>query len=147
MITHIRHTGLVVANLDLALHLWCDILGFRVAKRMEESGPHLDAMMGLDGVNVTTVKLGAPDGNLIELLHFHSHPDHPAWTGTPHSTGFTHVALTVTDLDDLCAKLATVGATFSAHPQYSPDGAVKLTYCRGPDGVLLELVEVLDDGE
>ena len=144
MITHIRHTGLVVANLDLALYLWRDILGFCVTKRMEESGPHIDAMMGLEGVRVTTVKLSAPDGNRIELLHFHSHPDRPAWTGTPHSTGFTHVALTVTDLDALCAKLSTVGSTFSAPPQYSPDGAVRVTYCRGPEGILLELVEILE---
>lgn len=146
MITHIRHTGLVVADLDRALFLWCEILGFNVAKRMEESGSHIDAMMGLDGVHVTTVKLSAPDGNLIELLHFRSHPDRPAWTGTPHSTGFTHIALTVTDIDETCAKLRSAGATFSAPPQYSPDGAVKVTYCRAPEGILLELVEVLDNG-
>ncbi len=81
MITHIRHTGLVVADLDKALHFWCDLLGFKVAKQMEESGPHLDAMMGLKDVRVTTAKLAAPDGNLIELLHFHSHPDQPELRG------------------------------------------------------------------
>ena len=143
MITQIRHTGLVVADLDLALRLWCDVLGFQVARRMEESGPHIDAMMGLENVSVTTVKLAAPDGNLVELLHFLSHPDKPTWTGTPHSTGFTHIALTVTDLDELREKLSEFGATFSAPPQYSPDGAVKVTYCRCSDGVLLELVEML----
>lgn len=146
MITNIRHTGLVVADLDSALQLWCDIFGFRVARRMEESGPHIDAMMGLEGVNVTTVKLSAPDGNLLELLHFHSHPDRSSWTGTPYSTGFTHIALTVADLDAMCTKLSAVGATFSAPPQYSPDGAVKVTYCRLPGGVLVELVEVLEHG-
>ncbi len=143
MITHIRHTGLVVADLDKALHFWCDLLGFKVAKQMEESGPHLDAMMGLKDVRVTTAKLAAPDGNLIELLHFHSHPDQPAWTGTPYSTGFTHIALTVDDLEAVCKKLAGAGVTFSAPPQHSPDGYAKVTYGRGPEGVLLELVEVL----
>jgi len=143
MITQIRHTGLVVANLEIALDFWCDLLGFRVSKRMDESGPHIDAMMGLEGVRVTTVKLAAPDGNLIELLHFHSHPDQAVWTGTPYSTGFTHVALTVDDLDAVCRKLADAGVTFKAPPQRSPDGYAKATYCRGPEGVLLELVEVL----
>lgn len=143
MIKAIRHTGLVVADLELALHFWCDVLGFTVAKKMEESGPHIDAMMGLSAVRLTTAKLAAPDGNLVELLHFHSHPDRPAWQGMPFSTGFTHIALTVDDLDAACRKLGDAGVSFAAPPQYSPDGYAKVTYGRGPEGVLLELVEVL----
>jgi catechol 2,3-dioxygenase-like lactoylglutathione lyase family enzyme len=143
MITGIRHTGLVVADLERALHFWRDLLGFRITRQMEESGPHLDAMMGLEGVALTTVKLAAPDGSLIELLHFQSHPDRPSWAGTPYSTGFTHIALTVADLDSTCGKLAQAGVGIFAPPQRSPDGTVKVTYCQGPEGVLLELVEVL----
>jgi catechol 2,3-dioxygenase-like lactoylglutathione lyase family enzyme len=143
MITQLRHTGLVVADLDKALHFWRDVLGFQVARQMEESGPHIDAMMGLRNVRVTTVKLTVPEGGMIELLHFHSHPDRPVWTGTPHSTGFTHVAMTVDDLVATCKKLAAAGATFFAPPQLSPDGNVRVTYCQGPEGVLLELVEML----
>ncbi|MDO8654284.1 MAG: VOC family protein [Undibacterium sp.] len=143
MITQLRHTGLVVADLDKALHFWRDVLGFQVARQMEESGPHIDAMMGLRNVRVTTAKLTAPEGGMIELLHFHSHPDRPVWTGTPHSTGFTHVAMTVVDLAATCKKLAVEGVTFFAPPQLSPDGNVRVTYCQGPEGVLLELVEML----
>lgn len=144
MITAIRHTGLVVADLNAALWFWCDLVGFRVHKRMDESGPHLDAMMGLRDVQVTTVKLAAPDGNLLELLHFQSHPDVPAWTGEPFSTGFTHVAFTVPDVDIACERLQAAGVIFHAPPQRSPDGYAKVCYCRGPEGVLLELVEVLN---
>jgi catechol 2,3-dioxygenase-like lactoylglutathione lyase family enzyme len=143
MITQIRHTGLVVANLQSALHFWCDVLGFRVVKQMEESGPHIDAIMGLKDVRVTTAKLAAPDERMIELLHFQTHPDRPVWNGTPYSTGFTHVAMTVADLEASCKKLESEGVVFSAPPQLSPDGAVKVTYGKGPEGVLLELVEVL----
>ncbi len=143
MIKAVRHTGLVVADLEQALHFWCDVLGFTVAKKMEESGPHIDAMMGLSDVRLTTAKLAAPDGNLVELLHFHSHPDRSAWQGMPFSTGFTHIALTVDDLDAACRKLGNAGVSFAAPSQYSPDGYAKVTYGRGPEGVLLELVEVL----
>ena len=141
MITGFRHAGLVVANLDRALVFWCDVLGFRVEKRMNESGPHIDAMLGLAGVELTTVKLAAPDGNLIELLHFQSHLDRPTWQGTLVSTGLTHLAFTVTDLDGLCRRLAMVGVTFNAPPVSSPDGRVRVTFGQGPDGVWLELVE------
>lgn len=143
MISAIRHTGLVVADLDRALHFWCDVLGFKVVKQMDESGPHIDAMMGLRDVRVTTAKLAAPDGNLIELLRFHSHPDQPRWNGTPHTTGFTHIALTVDNLAELVLKLTQAGVSFPAPPQHSPDGAVKVIYAQGPEGVLLELVEVI----
>jgi len=143
MISAIRHTGLVVADLERALHFWCKVLGFKMVKQMDESGPHIDAMMGLKGVRVTTAKLAAPDGNLIELLRFHSHPDQPQWNGTPNSTGITHIALTVDDLDQLVMKLAQEGVSFPGPPQHSPDGYVKVVYAQGPEGVLLELVEVL----
>jgi catechol 2,3-dioxygenase-like lactoylglutathione lyase family enzyme len=143
VITGVRHAGLVVADLDAALSFWCDLLGFRVERRMEESGPHIDAMLALQEVRVTTVKLAAPDGNLIELLCFHSHPDRPAWAGSPHSTGLTHVALTVADLDAVYEKLREAGVAFNAPPQRSPDGFAKVTFCRGPEGVLVELVEVI----
>ena len=143
MITHLRHVGLVVADLDAAVHFWRDLLGFREMRRMDESGPHIDAMMGLRDVRVTTVKLAAPDGNLIELLHFTSHADAPSWSGTPYSTGLTHVAFTVDDLDAQVRVLRDAGVTFAAPPQRSPDGAVMVTYGRGPEGVLLELVQVL----
>ena len=143
MITQIRHTGLVVADLDGALRFWRDLLGFKVEKKMDESGPHIDAMMGLKDVRVTTVKMTAPEGGMMELLHFQSHPDIPTWLGKPYSTGFTHIAMTVSNLNSTFERLANAGAVFPAPPQYSPDGAVKVIYCRGPEGVLLELVEVL----
>jgi catechol 2,3-dioxygenase-like lactoylglutathione lyase family enzyme len=143
MITEIRHTGLVVADLERALRFWRDLLGFRVVKQLEESGPHIDAMLGLRDVKLTTVKLAAPDKGLIELLQFHSHPDRPSWNGKPYSTGLTHIALTVDDLDGVHRELADAGVKFLAPPQRSPDGIVKVTYCRGPEDLLLELVEVI----
>ncbi|MBF0444320.1 MAG: VOC family protein [Magnetococcales bacterium] len=143
MITAIRHTGIVVNDLDSAKRFWCNLLGFKVNCQIEESGSHIDAMLGLDGVEVTTVKLAAADGNLIELLHFKSHPDKNFWHGAANSTGLTHVALTVRDLDKIFQRLTEAGFVFNAPPQYSPDGCVKVTYCRGPEGLLLELVEML----
>jgi catechol 2,3-dioxygenase-like lactoylglutathione lyase family enzyme len=143
MITQIRHTGLVVADLEAALIFWRDLLGFNIDKQMDESGPHIDAMMGLKNVEVTTVKMSAPQGGVIELLHFKSHPDAGVWRGTPYTTGFTHLALSVKNLDECYQKLSDAGYVFPAPPQYSPDGVVKVIYCQGPEGILLELVEVI----
>jgi len=144
MISAIRHTGLVVTDMTRAMHFWCDLLGFRLVRQMDEAGPHIDAMMGLQGVKVNTAKLAAPDGHLIELLQFHSHPDKPTWEGRPFSTGFTHISLTVSDLDSLLERLVPLWVTVPAPPQLSPDGMVKVVYAQGPEGVLLELVEILE---
>lgn len=143
MITAIRHVGLVVTDLEKSLKFWCETMGFVVSRQMEEAGPHIDLMMGLKDVRVTTAKLSAPDGNLLELLCFHSHPGKDRWEGAPYSTGFTHIALTVKDLDDTCRRLQQIGVIFPAEPQSSPDGTAKVIYATGPEGVLIELVEII----
>lgn len=138
--TSVRHTGIVVSDLDAALRFWCHGLGFTEDRRSEESGPVIDGVLGLDAVDVTTVKLVAPGGGMVELLRFRSHPDVAEWQGTPCSTGLTHIALTVADIDQVCRRLADLGA--EVRPVVaSPDGRVRLTYCRGPEGLLVELVE------
>lgn len=144
MSTAIRHVGLVVADLEKSLKFWCETMGFVVSRQMEESGPHIDAMMGLQGVHVTTAKLAAPDGNLIELLKFHSHPDRPTWSGTPYSTGLTHIALTVENIAELLPRLTAAGGAVPSAPQVSPDGKFKVLYVKGLENILIELVERLE---
>lgn len=144
MISTIRHVGIVVSDLEASLNFWCDVLGFTVIRRLEESGSYVDLMMGLDDVQVTTVKLSAPDGGLIELLKFHSHVDEPTWGGRPFSTGLTHVAFTVENLQDVFQKLCQAGVIFPNKPQLSPDGKAMVIYGKGPEGILLEFVEIIE---
>jgi catechol 2,3-dioxygenase-like lactoylglutathione lyase family enzyme len=119
-------------------------MGFQVQRKMLETGPFIDDLLGLSSVEVTTVKLEGPDGNQVELLHFHSHPGLTAWQGVPTTTGLTHIAFTVTELDQLCARLDEFGVQVIGVPQVAPDGAVRVVYARGPENLLLEFVEVLN---
>ena len=143
MTVSIRHTGLVVSDLDSALKFWCEVFDFEIVTRMNEEGPFLDAMMGLEGVKVTTIKLNAPGGGMLELLNFQSHPDKKEWMGEPFSTGLTHIALTVIDVNSILMKMKSFGCEVKNNPQLSPDGKVKVVYTQGPEGVLLELVEIV----
>ena len=36
MIKNIRHTGIVVDNLEASLHFYSDLLGFKIVKKMEQ---------------------------------------------------------------------------------------------------------------
>jgi len=143
MITAIRHVGIVVQDLAASEDFWCNTMGFKVSRRMEESRPFVDVILGLQDVRLTTAKLAAPDGNLIELLKFHSHADSEAWNGSITSTGLTHVALTVKDLRATHMQLTADGIEFFSPPQQSVDGRALVTFCVGPEGILLELVEEL----
>jgi catechol 2,3-dioxygenase-like lactoylglutathione lyase family enzyme len=143
MIKGIRHTGLVVTDLTRAMEFWCGMLGFKLVRQMEESGTQIDAVLNLDAVRLTTAKLASPDGQQLELLQFHSHPDRPTWEGKPCSTGFTHIAMTVHSMKETVARLSGQGVCFPNPPQRSPDGKVIVTYAIGPENILLELVEEL----
>lgn len=142
MIKNIRHTGIVVNDLESALYFYRDLLGFQIVKRMEESGDYLDKICGLANARVSTVKMSAIDGQLIELLHFYSHPS-KVQSREISDPGITHIALTVDDLNSEYVRLSNAGVLFNSPPQLSPDGYAKVAFCCAPEGTLIELVEVL----
>ncbi len=142
MITNVRHTGIVVDDLEASLHFYRDLLGFKIVKEMDEGGDYIDDMSALEKVQVKTIKLTARDGQLIELLHFISHP----LQRQPrefHDIGIAHIAFAVDDLDETYQQLTESGVPFNAPPQLSPDGYAKVTFCRAPEGTFIELVEEL----
>jgi len=142
MIKDIRHTGIVVINLEASLHFYCDLLGFQIVKQMEEAGDYIDNISSLRNVKVTTVKMTSPSGQMIELLKYNSHPTEQR-TREICEIGISHIAFTVDDLDMKYERLKGKGIQFNSPPQLSPNGYAKVTFCRAPEGTLIELVEVL----
>ncbi|MBI4284061.1 MAG: VOC family protein [Chloroflexi bacterium] len=140
----IRHTGIVVSDLEPALRFYVDLLGLKVTKGMDETGDYIDTISGLKNVRVTTVKMAAGDGNLIELLYYHSHRPKSVRTREACEIGISHIAFTVGNVDAEYARLSKAGVPFNSPPQKSPDGYAKVTFCRDPDGTLIELVELLN---
>ncbi len=142
MIKDIRHTGIVVADLEASLYFYRDLLGFHVTKQMEEAGDYIDNISSLRNVKVTTVKMTSPSGQMIELLKYHSHPAEQKMRKIC-EIGISHIAFTVDNLDIEYERLKAKGIQFNSPPQLSPDGYAKVTFCRAPEGTLIELVEVL----
>ncbi|MDP6426360.1 MAG: VOC family protein, partial [Dehalococcoidia bacterium] len=91
MIKKIRHTGIVVRDLDISMHFYCDLLGFKITRQLDESGVYVDNMLSLDQVRVATVKMTAPDGQMIELLKFHTHLNEQKPRDI-NNVGITHIA-------------------------------------------------------
>jgi len=110
---------------------------------MNEHGDYLDNMLSLNNVQVRTVKLSANDNiTLIELLEFKSHNDSDIRNF--YTIGASHVAFTVENIEKLYLDLSKNNIEFNAPPQKSPDGLVKVTFCKDPDGTPVELVEILN---
>ena len=143
MIKGVRHTGIVVNEIENAIKFWVNLLGFKVLIDQIEEGQFIDKLLGLDNVLVRTVKLAAQDGSLIELLHFKSHKSLPSWDGNPYKTGLTHIALNVQNLNEIVLRLEQNNYHKVNDIQKSLNGKVLVCYIRGYEGTLLELVEII----
>lgn len=136
-----RHAGIVVQDLDAMIHFYVDLLGLKVWRKSEESGPNVDDMLALRGAHVTTVKLTDPNGIMIELLQFKSHPPKEPEERWIHDTGLTHLALTISRIDEEYERLRRAGVEFLSPPRVS--GSAKVAFAIDPEGGYVELVEVL----
>ena len=144
MITQIRHTGIVVEDLKQALDFYQNVLGFKVEKLMEEKGPFIQTILGLKGVEVTTVKMSAPDGNLIELLYFKNHQkEAKKLERRIFDFGVSHIALTVENLEADYQRIKLTGGHFISAPKTNDEGTAKVAFCKDPCGNILELVQSL----
>ncbi len=142
-VTKIRHTGIVVSNMETSLPFYRDLLGLEVWWDQIEEGPMVEAVTAVPGARMHTVKLKAPDGVSIELLQYLNTPKPVPPLNTSNNVGCNHVALQVSDLDDLYRKASAQGIRFNTPPVVAGGGKAKVTYCRDPEGVILELVEIL----
>lgn len=139
MIVSSRHVGIIVQDLKKSLKFFQDILQLEIWKHDTESGPFIEALVGLSRAKIEWVKLKLSDNFAIELLQYHSHPAQSV-VYMP-QIGTAHIALTVNRLDEIYEKLVAENYKCNSPPLLSPDGKVKVLYCYGPDGITLELVE------
>tara|TARA_Y100000768_G_scaffold386142_1_gene373836 strand:- start:693 stop:1127 length:435 start_codon:yes stop_codon:yes gene_type:complete len=139
----IRHTGLVTNNLKNSLTFWIKYLKFKIKKKMDEKGNLIDKIMLYQNVKVQTYKLEDDNKMLLELLYFKNSPKTKKNMIKPYTNGFTHLSVTVKNLNKLYKFLKKKKIQFNSKPQISSDGNVLMTYCKTPEGAFLELVEEL----
>ena len=143
MIINIRHTGLVVRDIDKSIDFYSR-LGFSLWKREVETGKFIDQVTGIENVRLEWAKLKSKDGSLIELLQYLSHPEQKAIKiAESNQLGCSHIAFTVDDIDKMCNCISDLGGAVVNRPAVSPDGMVRVAYCHDLDGILIELVDEL----
>ncbi len=141
----LENVGIAVRDLEATISFFID-LGLEVVVRDTISGAWADTAVGLDGNHTRIAVLKTPDGHgQIELFEYL----HPAAIETeptlPNEVGMHRVAFSVDDID------ATLEIA-SRHGCYPLRGVAtyldiyKLTYLRGPSGIIVMLAQDLKSG-
>jgi len=139
---NIRHLGLVVSNIDKALEFYRDLLGLNIQGKTDEKGDFISKLLNGDNVELKTIKLSADDNaTRIELIKFNNPKFQKPKKIELFELGFTHIALTVENLDELYLRLRKHGIKFNYPPTISPNGTLKVAFCRDLEGNFLELIE------
>lgn len=142
MAIRLENVGIAVADLEAAIAFFTD-LGLEVVGRDTVSGEWTDTAVGLDGNHARIAMLETPDGQgrleLFEYLHPEAIPTAPT---LPHEIGMHRIAFSVDDID----VALRIAARHGCHPLRGVAtyrDLYKLTYLRGPSGILVMLAEDL----
>lgn len=138
----LENVGITVRDLDAAIAFFTD-LGLTVVGTDTVSGEWADTAVGLDGNHVRIAVLGTPDGHgRLELFEY-LHPDAIETAPTlPNEIGMHRVAFSVDDLDEALEIAARHGCRPLRGVATYRD-LYRLTYLRGPSGILVMLAEEL----
>jgi catechol 2,3-dioxygenase-like lactoylglutathione lyase family enzyme len=135
--------GIVVNNLEKTRDFWINTLGFKLDIEAKEESPYIDELLAINDPSLTTVKLIDSKGFIIELLKFENYQVENSWSGNLKTTGLTHIALTVDNLDQLVDTLRKLDYQTISEIKSSPNKKVKVVFVSGPEGIMLELVQEL----
>ena len=133
----------MVNDLAKTRDFWINTLGFKLHVEAKEESPYIDELLAIKNPRLTTVKLIDSNGFIIELLKFDNYQVENSWSGNLKTTGLTHIALTVDDLDELVPTLRKLDYQTLSEIKTSPNKKVKVVFVRGPEGIMLELVQEL----
>ena len=133
----------MVNDLIKTRDFWINLLGFKLHTEAKEESPYIDELLAIKDPSLTTVKLIDSKGFIIELLKFENYKVENSWSGDLKTTGLTHIALTVDNLDELVEILRKLDYQTISDIKTSPNKKVKVVFVRGPEGIMLELVQEL----
>jgi catechol 2,3-dioxygenase-like lactoylglutathione lyase family enzyme len=140
-IKSISHTGLTVSNFESAVRWYHEKFGFLLVSEDRLGKAETAKLFPLYGVKDAVVRLGflrAPGGSVVEIFQFE--PASEGGRAVWNAPGFTHIALNVSALPRVTAKLAAEGVEFATTIQRT--GKVEWVFLLDPDGNLIELIDL-----
>lgn len=138
----LENVGIAVRDIEATIAFFTD-LGLSVLGRDTISGEWADTAVGLDGNHAKIAVLQTPDGRgQLELFEY-IHPEAIDTTPTlPNEIGMHRVAFRVDDIDASLAIAAQHGC-FPLRGVANYQDVYKLSYVRGPSGIIVMLAQDL----
>jgi catechol 2,3-dioxygenase-like lactoylglutathione lyase family enzyme len=141
MIRNIRHTGIVVEDIEKELWFYHELLGLDIIRIADEEPEFIKSLLDIRDGRLKTIKLGINGTVSLELLKFEAREQEGIQQRSLTGPGYTHWAVTVDDISELYQILVANGISCNSGPLRSRDGKVQVLFCRDPEGNYLELVQ------
>ena len=109
------HTGFVVKDLDQTIDFYTNVMGLRVAGRMERSGDFVCQLLAFPDAHIKGAFLDLGEGHQLELIQYLAPP---SGSGDTHRNdlGASHLAFFVENLDQFYADKSQQGLRFNSEP-------------------------------
>lgn len=128
VVSGVHHVALIVSDYAASKHFYTKVMGFAVLAenyREERNSWKLDVAL--------------PDGKQLEIFSFSNSPERPSY---PEARGLRHLAFVTENIDDSVRAVKGHGVSVEAI-RVDPYTGARFTFFNDPDGLPLELYEVL----
>ncbi|WP_219506112.1 VOC family protein [Nonomuraea ceibae] len=147
MLTGFLHTGFTVADVNAAAGFYQQLFETEPVVRRVFEQPYTAAQVGYPAarLDIAIFRIPGSEG-LLELIEYVNPVGEPVDTETK-NPGTAHLCLATDDLDADYARLAELGATPRSDAPVpitsGPNTGRRVAYFRDPQGITLELMEIL----
>ncbi len=123
MIKGIEHVAVVTTDVEEAAKFYTETLGFRELRRLETDHSGTIVFVGMGGTEVELFEGGTPRP-----------------PSGQNDVGYSHICLTVDDVDAECDRLKGIGVTLDMEPT-TVEAGLRIAFFQDPFGNRIELMQ------
>jgi catechol 2,3-dioxygenase-like lactoylglutathione lyase family enzyme len=144
MLKSFYHTGFIVRDIEKSVQFYAEVLGMRIARRMEREGEFIEQVLNFPGTHIKGGFVDMGEGHQLELIQYITPTSGPGGINR-NDLGASHLAFYVEDMDRFYAETSNKGLSYLNPPAVllgdSGEVTRKVCYAQDPDGNWLEFVE------
>ena len=139
-----NHIGLTVVDMEKALKLFVETLGYEIMDRATRPDEYIEELTGVAGGGVKEICYVRGPNHTVEIFQYKSPADKSDTPIRPCDCSGMHICLQVDDIEAALAAIAPLGLGPVNPPTTiagGPNKGGKLCYVRDPNGPTLEFMQ------